>query len=281
MAELALGSFSYPELVVGALGAAEGLLAEIAKYDNGLPPMQIGTATVNYMTAFDVTSVTKGGTSVIANAGNATVGTQTTVQAYVPVELYDFEMSRQTPRTIENLIIKAVNSVLDAAAGTLADAFVAATITTNLQTLVSPNDNMSDIADAGPKLNALIGQVMAYNRGRLPGWIALGVEAYGHAVGATPLTYPISFATGVPTWLGVPLFPIIPTTSAGMNGDNDPCGWVGAKDAVNFAWNAADVGAGFVRDTSTGIYRLPLSLTYTYGLNEVAKLMGEMLNATS
>jgi hypothetical protein len=282
MAELALSTFNYPELVVGALSTSQAWLTEVAKYENGLPPMGIGTSQVNYMTAPDVTWVTKGGTSVIANSANATVGSQTTAQAYMPVELYDYELERQTPLMVQNLIKKQSDAVLAAVEGILADAFVSATITTNTQTLVSPNDNFADLSDAMPKLNALIGQVRSKNGGRNPGWIVLGEDAYGRVLGASPYLYGgLNLMSEIPTYLNIPLFPIIPTTSSGMNGDADPCGWVGAKDAVNFAWSAADVGEGFVKDVSTGLYRLPLSFTVTYGLNEVSKLMGEMINATS
>jgi hypothetical protein len=168
------------------------------------------------------------------------------------------------------------------AVGTLADAFVAANITTWTQTLVSPNDNLADLADGLPKLLALMGQVASQNGGAMPDWIALGAEAYGRVLGANPVTYGgISIgANGRPRLFGVPIFPIIPTTASGMNGDGDPFGWVGCMDAVGFAFQAFEV-PNSLRRRDNGLLTLDLSFTYTYGLHDVANQMGELLNAVT
>jgi hypothetical protein len=281
MADLALTNFNLKELIIGAIGSSEGLLAEIAKYSTIPEGLAVGTLTGNYMTDFDVTTATKGSTSVVADAGNTTATTYTTVQTYLPVEFYDYEISSISDRMFDNIIRKATSAVLKSAEGTLADAFVAATITTNTATLVSPNDNCADLSDAIPKLNGLVGQVSGYNGGKLPDWIALGVDAFGRVCGASNLTYGnISWVNKTPLFMGIPLFPIVPTTSSGMNGDGDPCGWVGCFDAVGFGWQAVTPGTA-LRRRDNGLYALDISITYTYGLHEVAKLMGELINATS
>lgn len=281
MADLALTRFNLKPLIVGALASAEGLLAEIAKYayiPEGLP---VGTLTANYMTAFDVTTATKGGTSMVADAGNTSASTLTTTQVYLPVEFYDYEVGGVDDRQKQFIARKAANAVMASAEGILADAFVAASITTNTQTLVSPNDNFADLADALPKLLALMGQVAATgNAGKLPDWIALGSEAYGRVLGANPVTYGgFSIIDKRPYFHGVPLFPITPATASGMNGDGDPCGWVGCWDAVNFAISSIEEGS--LRRRDNGLYALDLSYTYTYGLNEVSLQMGEILNAVT
>ena len=271
--------------------------ADVKMYDSDV---EIGDANYTVLDNATANTVTnKTGTAVVADKGVRHTVAATTVYDYQPVKYFPAEMDKMLrngvmEREVTKDALKQVDAVMKQAAAALVDALSDGALV-KTGTLADGNTDFAAATEAAQIANMTIfggvfGQVAAYNDGGLPDWIIANTTAYGNLTGYSQNARgAIQAPTGFPTVFGlrgVPFWAQSNGTTGKWAAASKACLLMGANRHLLFKIRNVFAENSIVFQESTGLWVLPVGITYTYGADftgttGLALGIGEVINGVS
>jgi len=275
-------------IVLGSMGAPRAWLNQVANFNSIPQGMPVGTSAVNALTDFTTYAVAKGETAIRADGGVSANTSITTVQRYVPVELYDQEIQRMDQATLDNIGAKAADAVLKAAGTTLIDAMsdlpLTQTVELGEEADTGQNNFVALSADEIHENCAVLSRAIAIidaNGGA--DWILAHKTAHGNIMAMSRLVTAAPQTVGFGAdrqhfFNGTPLYSAKKSgTDAKFGASAKPCAFVGTNDGIAFAWMGLEIDPELTR-RDNGLQTLQISITYSYGLVDQANLLCAIYN---